>query len=452
MIRMLVVVQTAISLGMGEQVFLTGASDELGRWNPSAVPMTRTEDNRGEVILSLRTGAPLEFKVTRGTWNSEEVDIQGRVPANRRLVPVDQGKMEIRVEGWKDGTAVQKMPKITGDYQILPKVHSKFLEHDRDVIVWFPPGYAARPTQRYPVLYMHDGTNVFRPGGIYGTWAAETNADSMISLGMMRETIIVATDTSTNRSREYIPPGDDEGAGPGLADQYAHLLIDYVKPMIESTYRALTNRADTIVMGSSYGGLVSLYLGLETNVFGKIGALSSAAVVASNFMGRVASNNTYGARIYLDMGTLDLDASLWESGWQMYNLLLQDGYAVNHDLCYAVGYGQTHNEAAWDQRLPGAYTFLLNILDEPNLLLQSANPPELELLGAAPGAIGVSIDTLKGRRYRLDRTDDLLNHPWTGVATSTVEQLLWSETTLTDTSHPSGSTYYYRVSAMSWPE
>ena len=67
MIRMLVVVQTAISLGMGEQVFLTGASDELGRWNPSAVPMTRTEDNRWEVILSLRTGAPLEFKVTRGT-------------------------------------------------------------------------------------------------------------------------------------------------------------------------------------------------------------------------------------------------------------------------------------------------------------------------------------------------------------------------------------------------
>ena len=322
----------------------------------------------------------------------------------------------------------------------------------RSVWIYLPRGYDQNTWKKYPVLYMHDGTNVFRPGGIYGTWAAETNADSMISLGMMRETIIVATDTSTNRSREYIPPGDDEGAGPGLADQYAHLLIDYVKPMIESTYRTLTNRADTIVMGSSYGGLVSLYLGLETNVFGKIGALSSAAVVASNFMGRVDSNNTYGARIYLDMGTLDLDASLWESGWQMYNLLLQDGYAVNHDLCYAVGYGQTHNEAAWDQRLPGAYTFLLNILDEPNLLLQSANPPELELLGAAPGAIGVSIDTFKGRRYRLDRTDDILNHPWAGVATSTVEQLLWSETTLTDTSHPSGSTYYYRVSAMSWPE
>ncbi|HAL93039.1 MAG TPA: hypothetical protein DCM68_08470, partial [Verrucomicrobia bacterium] len=74
---MLVVVQTAMSLGVGEQVFLTGAPDELGGWNPAAVPMTRTDDNSWEVVLSLRTAAPVEFKVTRGSWATEEVDAAG---------------------------------------------------------------------------------------------------------------------------------------------------------------------------------------------------------------------------------------------------------------------------------------------------------------------------------------------------------------------------------------
>ena len=322
----------------------------------------------------------------------------------------------------------------------------------RSVWIYVPRGYEQNTWKKYPVLYMHDGTNVFRPGGVYGTWAAETNADSMISLGMMRETLIVAVDTSTNRSREYIPPGDNEGAGPGMADQYAHFLVDYVKPMVDSTYRTLTNRADTIVMGSSYGGLVSLYLGLETNVFGKIGSLSTAVLPATNFMAWIDSHNTYGSRIYLDMGTIDLDAILWDTGWQAYNLFLQDGYAVNHDLCYVVGCGATHNEGAWDQRLPGAYTFLLNILDEPNLLTQSRNPPQLDLVTAAPGTLGVTLDTLKGRRYRLDHADNIMNPQWTGVTTSAVEQCLWSTTTLSDTSHPAGNTHLYRVSAVAWPE
>ena len=322
----------------------------------------------------------------------------------------------------------------------------------RAVWVYVPRGYDQNTWKKYPVLYMHDGTNVFRPGGVWGTWAAETNADSMISLGMMRETIIVAVDTSTNRSREYIPPEDDEGAGPGMADQYAQFLTGYVKPMVDSTYRTLTNRADTVVMGSSYGGLVSLYLGLKTSVFGKIGSLSSAVLPATNFMAWIDANDTHGRRIYLDMGTIDLDALLWDTGWQAYNLFLQDGYAVNHDLCYVVGCGQTHNEGAWDRRLPGAYSFLLNTLDEPNLLTQSANPPELALVVSTSRAFSVLFDTLKGRRYRLDHTTDLVNPQWTGVATSVVEQLLWSTTTLSDTSSPAGGPHLYRVSAVEWPE
>ena len=114
MIRMLVVVQTAISLGIGEQVFLAGAPDELGRWNPAGVPMTRVEDNRWEAVLSLRSAEAFEFKITRGSWETEEADAQGRLLGNRTLAPVDQGTLEIPVAGWKDGVAPRKGRRSRG--------------------------------------------------------------------------------------------------------------------------------------------------------------------------------------------------------------------------------------------------------------------------------------------------------------------------------------------------
>ena len=110
MMRMLVVVQTAISLGVGEQVFLTGSSDELGRWNVSAVPMTRTDDRRWEATLALRSAEPIEFKVTRGSWETEEVDAQGKLMANHVLRPVDGGTAEIQVAGWKDDRLAKVKP------------------------------------------------------------------------------------------------------------------------------------------------------------------------------------------------------------------------------------------------------------------------------------------------------------------------------------------------------
>ena len=355
MIRMLVVVQTAISLGMGEQVFLTGASDELGRWNPSAVPMTRTEDNRWEVILSLRTGAPLEFKVTRGTWNSEEVDIQGRVPANRRLVPVDQGKMEIRVEGWKDGTAVQKMPKITGDYQILPKVHSKFLGHDRDVIVWFPPGYAARPTQRYPVLYMHDGRQVFDPTtSTWGKdWQVDELAQDMILNGELEPFIVVAADCTEARFDEYSPArkGDD----------YLRFLIEELKPMVDATWR--TDPSRSAIAGSSMGGLISFYGAWKhPDVFSGAACLSPAFLEEYGHecfrMVEADRGSLPDLRIFLSCGGAgELEGKLLPGTLKMADLLRNAGFP-ERDMSVRIESWAEHNEEAWARMTPHWLRFL----------------------------------------------------------------------------------------------
>ena len=355
MIRMLVVVQTAISLGMGEQVFLTGSSDELGRWNPSAVPMTRMDDNRWEVVLSLRSDVLMNFKVTRGTWNSEEVDAQGRVLANRRLVPVDQGKLEIRVEGWKDGAAVQTKPKITGDYQVLPKVHSKFLEHDRDVIVWFPPGYTVRATQQYPVLYMHDGRQVFDPGtSTWGKdWQVDELAQDMILNGELEPFIVVAVDCTDARFDEYSPvrKGDD----------YLRFFLEELKPMVDARWR--TDPSRSAIAGSSMGGLISFYGAWKyPNVFSGAACLSPAFTEKYGHecfrMVEAERGHLPELKLFLSCGGAgELEGQLLAGTLKMADLLRNVGFS-ERNMSVRIESWAEHNEEAWARMTPHWLRFL----------------------------------------------------------------------------------------------
>jgi predicted alpha/beta superfamily hydrolase len=158
----------------------------------------------------------------------------------------------------------------------------------RIVYVYLPRGYNENTTRRYPVLYMHDGQNLFLGMTSWITgygWNADTTASNLIRFGQMRETIIVGVScdpdpTSKRRLCEYTPPlaacTNIDCVSP-LGAQYTSLLLDLVKPMIDTNYRTLTNADDTGVMGSSVGGLISTYLAwVYTNTFHKLGAMSSA--------------------------------------------------------------------------------------------------------------------------------------------------------------------------------
>ena len=355
MIRMLVVVQTAISLGIGEQVFLTGAPDELGRWNPAAVPMTRMDDNRWEAILSLRTADPFEFKITRGTWESEEADAQGRPLANRRLAPGDQGTAEFRVEGWKDGAAARKGPQITGNYQILPKVHSKFLERDRDVIAWFPPGYAEHPTKRYPVLYMHDARQVFDPTtSTWGKdWQVDEIAQDMILNGELEPFIVVAADCTDARSDEYSPArkGDD----------YLRFLLEELKPLADAAWR--TDPERTSIAGSSMGGLISFYAGWKhPEIFEGAACLSPAFAERYGHecfrMVEAARGNLPNLKLFLSCGGAgELESKLLEGTLKMADLLRSAGYPEKN-LSVRIESWAEHNEEAWARMTPHWLRFL----------------------------------------------------------------------------------------------
>lgn len=174
----------------------------------------------------------------------------------------------------------------------------------------------------------------------------------MISLGLMRETILVAVDNTDQRLTEYLPPGDSTLYGAGTADRYLAFVLDNVMPFVNANYRTLTNRADTGVLGSSFGGVASLYFGFATNRFGRIGPMSTSFWAIPNFYGRyVVTGDTSGLRIYTDMGTGEGDVDEFDSLWQAYDQFLRDGHVPNDTLQIEVGCGHAHNEAAWAQRV-----------------------------------------------------------------------------------------------------
>ena len=241
----------------------------------------------------------------------------------------------------------------------------------REVRIWLPPGYG-EGNARYPVIYFHDGQNVFRPGGPFGCWFAEDAPAEEIKAGRMREAIIVAVpnnsaDMGNARITEYQPPSDvnprDPSRGKGICDRYAKFLVGNVKPAIDAKYRTMLDRANTAVAGASMGGLVSLWLGLNTEAFGAVGVFSPAFWTSPNFMKSVMEGTKKdGLRIYMDMGTEEegnLTGDYWQDALAVREALVKQGYKAGKDFLWNPGEGDEHNEKAWAKRLPVALRFLL---------------------------------------------------------------------------------------------
>ena len=239
---------------------------------------------------------------------------------------------------------------------------SRFLRNQRDLIVYVPPGYDEQPGRRFPVLYLHDGQNLFDGATSFipgMDWHVGQTADQAIAVGAVQPLIIVGMYNTKARIREYTPTHVPKLGG-GRADRYAKFLIQEVKPFIDREYRTLSGAENTGIGGSSLGGLVSLYLGLKlSNIFGKIAALSPSVWWNQRVMHRFAQ--AYDAqlrpRIWLDIGTRE-GPRIVQDVEQFRDVLLRKGWRLEEDLHYERVEGAEHNEAAWAQRVGPFLRFL----------------------------------------------------------------------------------------------
>ena len=339
----------------------------------------------------------------------------------------------------------------------------------RIVYVYLPRGYTENTTKRYPVLYMHDGQNLFlgMVSSITGFgWGADVTANNLIRFGQMRETIIVGVSadpdpTSQRRLCEYsppLPPCTNMCASP-LGAQYASLLLNQVKPMIDANYRTLTNADDTGVLGSSMGGLISTWLGwVYTNTFHKVGVMSSPYCDCYPITDDDAARPNL--RIYLDSGDTNSPGNrcLVNDGLLSTvaerDILLNKGYVLNINLDHTIGLNQTHNELSWGLRLPRPFTFLFPTADEPNTVLDSAAPPRITHLQLMGKSNVVTWSAYKGRTYSLEgsaRQSLAGSMNWSNLFTTPTQQSLpWNYI-----SAPATNTFhFFRVRELpltNWP-
>ena len=248
---------------------------------------------------------------------------------------------------------------VVGRMKMLHQLHSPELHNRRDIYVYLPPSYDTSD-QRYPVLYMHDGQNLFDVATSFaGEWQVDEAMEDAAREGL--EAIVVGIpNMGGERCDEYSPFIDPEFLGGGCGAPYLQFIVDTLKPLIDRDFRTLRDKAHTGMIGSSMGGLISLYgLFRHPKVFGVVGVMSPALWFAEAAMLEYASRaSEVIGKVYLDIGTGEGQAHV-NNVRHMRDLLLQQGYMPGRDLMYVEEKGAGHEEAAWARRLRQALPFLI---------------------------------------------------------------------------------------------
>ncbi len=247
--------------------------------------------------------------------------------------------------------------------RVLREFPSAYLPDARDVLVWLPPVYGTEPERRFPVLYLHDGQNLFdgRTSYVTGrTWRAHATADRLTRERLIEPVILVGiNNTGVRRMAEYTPSRDARFGG-GEGPLYGRLLVDELKPLIDASFRTLPEAAHTGLAGSSLGGLISLALGLDyPQVFGQLGVLSpSVWWNGREILGRVgAARPMPRPRIWLDMGMSEGLRHLRDTDL-LHHRLTTHGWCDERDLRYLRVPGGLHDEDAWARRFPRVLQWL----------------------------------------------------------------------------------------------
>jgi len=242
---------------------------------------------------------------------------------------------------------------------------SEYLPDQRNLIVYLPPGYEEEPQRSFPVLYLHDGQNLFdgRTSFVQGrTWQMREQADAAIEGGEVEPLVIVGIyNTGDRRLAEYTHEHNWQMGG-GEADAYGKLLTKELMPWIADKYRVRQDRESTGMGGSSLGGLVSLYLGLRhPEVFGRLALLSPSVwwnhKSILGYLNEHAPQMWERPRVWLDVGDGEGHRTLRDVE-HLARRLKANGWRPGETMHFEKVHGGTHDEASWAGRVRPMLRFL----------------------------------------------------------------------------------------------
>ncbi len=341
--------------GAESKLYLAGS---FNGWKAADTAWQLQHVNGNEYRLSTQLKPGLyDFKVTRGSWETVECDGNGTGLSNRQLNVKNDTTIDITVTAWQDNfPPAQKLHTVTAQVHILNEhFDMPQLGRQRRIWIYLPKGYATN-NHRYPVLYMHDGQNLFdNYTSGYGEWGVDELMDKVLE---KEQCIIIGIDHGGDyRISEYDPYDSKYGKGQG--DAYVEFLVKTLKPYIDQHYRTLTDAKHTAIAGSSMGGLISMYAELKYHeVFGQAGIFSPAFWIAPpiyDFAQKQKVNTT--ARFYFVCGDAESDTMVADMQ-KMADLMQAKGVSKANTPTVIIK-GAQHNEKQWNGDFPAFYSWLV---------------------------------------------------------------------------------------------
>lgn len=353
-----------------DDIYIAG---NFNGWNPGNAAYKLTDNGDGTWYITFSPDAgTLQFKFTRGSWETVEGNAQGQFIPNRTLsYGGGQQTENVTIAGWEGnggGSTLEENAYILSEDFEIPQ-----LNRTRRLWLYLPPDYETTE-KTYPVLYMHDGQNLFDATTSFaGEWEVDESLNELFDNGDEGVIVIGIDNGGIHRIDEYSPWIHAEYGG-GEGDEYVDFIVETLKPFIDANFRTKPGREFTGIMGSSMGGLISMYAAIEhQDVFSKAGIFSPSFWFSDQVYTHVEETGKQAdMKFYMLGGELE-SATLIQQMQEMETTLHDAGFGSEEVVLVTHADGQ-HSEWYWRREFPDAYSWLFN--DQINSVpLVSADDP-----------------------------------------------------------------------------
>jgi predicted alpha/beta superfamily hydrolase len=336
-----------------DTIFIVG---NFNNWNPKDISkmMSRQPDGSYKITFTPSITA-LEYKFTRGSWAAVEGDANGGERANRTLTYNGVQSIDNQVLSWKDllqnSTAAANVRIVSNNF-LMPQFN-----RTRRIWIYLPPQYADT-TKRFPVMYMHDGQNVFdKATSFSGEWEVDETLNKLANTGD-KGCIVVGIDNGGADRMGELTPWKNARYGGGDGRKYAKFMVETLKPYIDAHFRTKADRLNTAVGGSSLGGLESMFVAAEyQNVFSKALIFSPSFWFNDSCFTHVRlREKQFAMRYYFMAGTTE-DVDMVAQIQQMVSILRGIGYTDDAFKIVTKTDGQ-HSEWFWAREFGDGYKWL----------------------------------------------------------------------------------------------
>lgn len=340
------------------EIYVAGSFND---WQPARKDYRMQKAENGNYFLeidSLKEGDNIAYKFTQGSWRKVEKDKDGKDIPNRTLIVQNQAITYHTIANWDNMTTD---PQTAGHVQVLNAAYfMPQLNRTRKVWAYLPPDYFLTE-RRYPVIYLQDGQNLFdNTLAFSGEWGVDDTMESLFAGGDPGAIVIGIENGAQDRLNEYSPwKHPTHGGGEGKA--YMEFLVKTLKPHVDSIFRTKADRENTALGGSSMGGLISMYGGMQyQNIFSKLFIFSPSFWFSQEAYTQIEkTGHQFPMKIYLLCGTPEGNGSVVKDMQKMYETLLKNGFSTQNVKFVEKTDGQ-HSEWFWRREYPEAYKWLFN--------------------------------------------------------------------------------------------